>query len=82
MDLGPEDRLEFAWNGKPVQPDPKAFAGITMKDSHEFEFELDPADVRPGENHLEIKLLERHARLEPYVTLVDGRLSIPELKGA
>ena len=82
VDLGPEDRLEFAWNGKPIQPDPKAFAGITLKDSHEFEFELDPAEVRPGENHLEIKLLERHARLEPYVTLVDGRLSIPELKGA
>ena len=80
VDLGPEDKLAFLWNGKPVQPDPSAFPGLTIKDTHEFEFKLDPITIHPGPNYLEIRLVKRDKRLEPYITLIDGRLSIPELK--
>lgn len=80
-DVGHEDKLAFLWNGKPIQPDPETFGGIALRDSHEFEFQLLVGDVRFGENHLEIRLLERSPRLEPYITLVDGRLTIPALSG-
>ncbi len=79
VDLGPRDRIEFSWNGKPIQPNPKTFPGITVFDNREFEFELPVREVRRGENRLEIRLLERSARLEPYVTLIAGKLMIPQV---
>jgi len=79
VNLGPEDRLEFFWNGQRVHPDPKAYPGNTMFDHHEFAFGLAAGQVHRGENQLEIRLLNRSPLLDPYITLVEGHITIPEM---
>lgn len=79
VDVAPEDRLDFQWNGRPISPDPQAYPGAQVKDSFEYEFRLTPQQVRQGKNRVGIRLSNRSPRLEPYVTLVDARVTIPEL---
>ena len=79
IDVAPEDQLDFWWNGQSISPDPEAYPGTRVRDSSEYEFQLAPEQVRLGENQIVVRLRNRSPRLEPYVTLVDGRLSIPEM---
>jgi hypothetical protein len=79
VDLSPEDQLEFRWNGRKIERNPGSFPGVTVFDSLESEFDLDASQVRRGENQLEIRLLKRNSRLEPFVSLVNARLTIPQL---
>jgi hypothetical protein len=78
LDLAPTDKVEFLWNGEPIQADPQAFPGVTVFDKWEFKFDLSARQVKRGKNQLELRLVKRDPRLEPFVTLTDGRLTIPE----
>ena len=75
--LAPDDQLEYAWNGKAIEPDPDAFIGLPTRDDHNREFDIAPYSCVKGVNRLEIKLLKRDARLVPHVGLVDAELKLP-----
>ena len=76
VDLGPEDRVCFYWNNKAIEPNPQAFKGVLVFDNYEFEFALPTEDIHQGDNVLEIHLLERDKNLEPFITLVNAKLTI------
>ena len=76
VDVGPGDRLVFAWNTEPIQRDANAWRGHLNNDRHQFEFALPMNACRKGVNQLEIKLVERDARLDPFVTVLEAQLHL------
>ena len=77
VDVGPEDLLVFAWNTEPIQRDASAWRGRLNNDRHHFEFALPMNACRKGVNQLEIKLVERDARLDPFVTVLEAQIHLP-----
>jgi uncharacterized protein YndB with AHSA1/START domain len=74
VDAEPEDRLAFAWNTEPIRRDANAWRGRLNNDRHHFEFALPMTPCRKGVNQLEIKLVERDTRLDPFVTVLESQV--------
>lgn len=75
MDVQFGDRLSFAWNGHTIIPEAGAWPGPQLFDRWDYSFKIDPAQVLPGANNAEINLQSRDNRLDPYVTLLEARLT-------
>lgn len=76
IDLHFEDRAQFLWNNQPIQPADSAWPGLCLFDQFEFVFNLVGHNLRSGENKLEIRLINRDPRLEPFITLKAARLTL------
>lgn len=77
LDAHFDDEILFSFNGEPIVPDASAWPGLRLFDHFEFVFDLRAGQLHDGENRLEIRLTKRDSRLEPFVTLMAGRLTVP-----
>ena len=76
VDLFPEDRIDFEWNGLPLTPRDEDYRGQTLYANREFRFDIAADRIRCGVNEFTILLRDRTPRLEPFVTLDFARLTI------
>ena len=71
-----DDTIEFQWNDHPLTPDSEAWPGARLFDRFEYWFDVPPQALRDGENELAIHLKHRDSRLDPFVALDGGRLTL------
>jgi hypothetical protein len=71
-----DDTIQFLWNNQPLTQDSQAWPGAQLFDRFEYCFDVPSEALREGENELELRLQERDGRLDPFVTLRAGRLTL------
>ena len=71
-----DDEIEFRWNDVPLTVDPQGWAGARLFDSFDYHFDVPSQALCEGENRLAISLRQRDARLDPFVTLAAGHVTL------
>ena len=73
-----DDTLELYWNGVSITSDAR-FTLIPHQGAEAYDVtcDLSCSDIRAGANQLELRLVERDARLDPFISLLRAELRIP-----
>jgi hypothetical protein len=72
-----DDRLELFWNGKPLDADIE-LRRTAGEEEHRLTCRIPCGSIRAGLNRLELRLVDRDPRLDPFISLWKAELTIPE----
>ena len=73
-----DDRLELRWNGQPVDDVDYELRRTSEAEMYLLTCPVGCGSIKAGENALEIRLVERDPRLDPFIALREADLTIPE----
>ncbi len=76
-----DDRLELYWNGRYLDEVDYELRRVYGVERYRITGRVACGSIRAGENYLELRLVHRDPRLDPFIGLWRAELTVPEIAG-